>query len=181
MELDQIHPKILKECSKEFAKPSTILFRESIKQGKIPNSWRFTSISILKKGHITLGSNYRPISNVLVSSKILERIIRDELVTHLIENKFVARAQCGFVPSKSCLSNLLETLDYITLSLEEGHNVDEILLDSCKSIRLTSALQIGSKDKGIRDHWSDVKMVRRLPKLKKTKGFDRWSEFKVDG
>ena len=47
---DQIHPMILKECALEFAKPLTILFRESIKQGKIPNSWRFANIStILKK------------------------------------------------------------------------------------------------------------------------------------
>ena len=35
---DQIHPMILKECALEFAKPLTILFRESNKQGKIPNS-----------------------------------------------------------------------------------------------------------------------------------------------
>jgi hypothetical protein len=60
---DQIHPMILKECALEFAKPLTILFRESIKQGKIPNSWRFAKISpIFKKGHKTLRSNYRPLS-----------------------------------------------------------------------------------------------------------------------
>ena len=34
---DQIHPMILKECAMEFAIPLTKLFRESIKQGKIPN------------------------------------------------------------------------------------------------------------------------------------------------
>ena len=58
---DQIHPMILKECALEFARPLTILFRQSIKQGKIPNSWRFANISsIFKKGHRTLRSNYRP-------------------------------------------------------------------------------------------------------------------------
>ena len=34
----QIHPMILKECALEYAKPLTILFRQSMKQEKIPNS-----------------------------------------------------------------------------------------------------------------------------------------------
>ena len=70
---------------------------------------------------------------------------------HLIENKLVAKAKHGFVPSKSCLSNLIETLDFITSSLVEGHNVNEILLDFA-SLRLSSAPQIGAKNKGVRGH-----------------------------
>ena len=34
---DQIHPMILKECAREFTKPLTILFRQTIKHEKIPN------------------------------------------------------------------------------------------------------------------------------------------------
>ena len=69
-------------------------------------------------------SNYRPIALNSVISKILERIIRDELLRHLIENRLINKAQHGFVPSKSCLSNLLETLDFITSSLVESNSVD---------------------------------------------------------
>ena len=43
-----------------------------------------------------------------------------------------SKTQHGFVPAKSCLSNLLETLDFITSSLVEGHCVDEIILDFAK-------------------------------------------------
>ena len=96
---------ILKECALEFAKPLAILLRESIKQGKIPNSWRFANISpIFKKGHRTLRSNYRPISLTSVISKILERIIRDELLRHLIENRLVNKAQHGFVHHQKAVS-----------------------------------------------------------------------------
>ena len=137
MSPDQIHPMVLKECAMEFAIPLTKLFRESIKQGKIPNSWRFANISpIFKKGHRTARANYRPISLTSVISKILERIIRDELLGHLMENRLVTRSQHGFVPSKSCLSNLLETLDSITSSLVEGNSVDGILLDFAKAFDL---------------------------------------------
>ena len=53
-----------------------------------------------------------------------------------MENRLVTRAQHGFVPSKSCLSNLLETLDFITSSLVQGNSVDEILLDFAKAFDL---------------------------------------------
>ena len=49
---DKIHPMILKECALEFAKPLKILFLESIKHGKIPNSWRFANISLILKKYI---------------------------------------------------------------------------------------------------------------------------------
>ena len=84
----------------------------------------------------TLRSNYRPISLTSVISKKLERIIRDELLDHLVENNLISKAQHGFVPAKSCLSNLLETLDFITSSLVEGHCVDEIILDFAKAFDL---------------------------------------------
>ena len=62
--------------------------------------------------------------------------MQDEFLGHLIENKLVAKAQHGFVPSKSCLSNLLETLDFIMSSLVEGNSVDEIFLDFAKAFDL---------------------------------------------
>ena len=56
--------------------------------------------------------------------------MRDELLGHLFENNLVHH---GFVPPKSCLSNLLETLDFIISSLVDGHCVDEIILDFAKA------------------------------------------------
>ena len=121
---DQIHSMILKECASEFAIPLTKLFRESIKKGKIPNSWRYANISLIfKKGHRTLRSSYRPISLTSVISKILERIIKEELLGHSVYNILLSKAQHGFVSAKSCLSNLLETLDFITSNLVEEHCV----------------------------------------------------------
>jgi len=57
-------------------------------------------------------------------------------LNHLILNKLLNPAQHGFVPHRSCLSNLLETLDFITASLADGLNVDEVLLDFAKAFDL---------------------------------------------
>ena len=146
---DKIHPMILKECALEFAKLLAILFRESIKKEKNPNSWRFAKISpIFKKRHRTLRSNYIPIFLTSVTSKILEKIIRDELLRHLIEIRLVNKAQHGFVTSKRCLGNLLETLDFITSSLVEVNSVDEILLGFAKAFGIVLHRRLVQKIKG---------------------------------
>jgi ribonuclease P/MRP protein subunit RPP40 len=46
-----------------------------------------------------------------------------------VENDLLSPAQHGFVPNKSCTTNLLECLDFITAQLVQGHLVDELLLD----------------------------------------------------
>ena len=66
---------------------------------------------------------------------------------HLVENKLVSKAQHGFVQAKSCLSNLLETLDFITSSLVEGHCVDEIILDFAKAFDLVPHRRLVQKIK----------------------------------
>ena len=113
------------------------IFCESLIQGKIPDEWKLAIICpIFKKGSRTNPSNYRPISLTSIICKIIESIIRDELLKHLMVNKLLSKAQHGFIPRRSCLSNLLETLDFITSTLADGQNVDEIMLDFAKAFDL---------------------------------------------
>ena len=108
-------------------------------QNKIQNLWNLGLIStIFKKGSITLAVNYRPLSLTSIVFKLFESIIRVVFLNHLIENKLLNPAQHGFVPHRSCLSNLLETLDFITASNTDGLNVDEVLLEIAKAFDLAS-------------------------------------------
>ena len=100
---------------------------------------------IFKKGHRTFRSTFRPISLNSVISKILEKIIRNELLGHLVENNLASKAQHGFVPAKSCLRNLLETMNFITSSLAEEHCVDEIILDFAKALNLVPRRRLVQK------------------------------------
>ena len=52
---------------------------------------------------------------------------------YLYENNLLTKEQHGFVRNKSCTTSLLETLDYISASLDAGIPVDEILLDFAKA------------------------------------------------
>ena len=53
----------------------------------------------------------RPISLTSIPCKIVEKILRDAMLKHLMDHGLLASEQHGFVPFKSCITNLLETLD----------------------------------------------------------------------
>jgi len=65
--------------------------------------------------------------------KILEAIIKDKLLGHLTLHSLVNASQHGFLPRKSCLTNLLEFLEYVTHAVDSGKPVDVIYLDFQKA------------------------------------------------
>ena len=68
-----------------------------------------------------------------VPCKLMERLIRYKLLDHMRQNNFFSPFQHGFIPGKSCVTQLLETLDEITDAIEQGYNVNIIYLDFCKA------------------------------------------------
>ena len=55
-------------------------------------------------------------------------------MSHVTENNLLNNAQHGFLPGRSCLSNLLSTLEEITDMMDSGFPVDEIFLDLQKAL-----------------------------------------------
>jgi hypothetical protein len=78
-------------------------------------------------------SNYRLVSLTSIPCKLLEAAIREEIMNHLVNNNLINVGQHGFVKSKSCVTNLLETLDYISMALANGEPVDVLYTDFAKA------------------------------------------------
>ena len=76
-----------------------------------------------------MAENYRPINLVSVPCKILESIIKDNIMNHLQTHNLISRTQHGFMPGRSCTSNLLEYLNQMTKALDQGYSFDVIMLD----------------------------------------------------
>ncbi|XP_065679733.1 uncharacterized protein LOC136094081 [Hydra vulgaris] len=132
--VDKLHPSILKNCAIAFALPLTIIFMESIEKSQLPNQFNSANITALyKKGDKTDSGNYRPISLPCITFKILQGIIKRNLEKYLYENNIIANQQHGFAKNRSCTTNLLETLDYITRNVDQGIPVDVVLLDFKKA------------------------------------------------
>ena len=62
---DQIHPRVLKEATKQLAKPLSLIFRKSINTGCLPDDWKLGHVvPIFKKGDRHNPENYRPIGKL---------------------------------------------------------------------------------------------------------------------
>lgn len=131
---DGIHPKILYEMRNELAEPLAILFNKSLTEGFVPEDWKQGQITpIYKKGIRSSPTNYRPVSLTSVVCKLLEGVIKDNVMQHLQVNDLISDQQHGFIPQKGCNTNLLESLENWLDNLENGESVDVFYLDFSKA------------------------------------------------
>ena len=65
--------------------------------------------------------------------KVLESLVRDGIIDHVRRYKLIKDSQHGFLKGRSCLTNLLELLEYVSNFIDQGHPVDAICLDSQKA------------------------------------------------
>ena len=131
---DSMHPKLLATLGEipEFVTALTILFNACFNLGKIPLIWKSANIIPLhKKGSKSDAGNYRPISLTSIICKIYERFIRNHIWNHVEDT--ISDKQHGFVPGRSCLSNLLEYVDTVNEMLAKGEDVDIFFLDFQKA------------------------------------------------
>jgi hypothetical protein len=84
-----------------------------------------------RKRHLV--SEYRPISLTCVTCKLMETIIRDELALFLSENDLLTEHQHGFMKGKSCFTQLLESMQQWTSSLNDAYPIDVVYLDFSKA------------------------------------------------
>ena len=54
-------------------------------------------------------------------------------MNHLLTYNLLLAYQFGFVPGRSCTTQLLQVLDYLTKHLDNGESVDVIYLDYQKA------------------------------------------------
>ena len=89
--------------------------------------------SFIQKGPRNKSVNYRPVSLPSVICKLLETIIRDQMMDFLIKHKLINPSQHLFRNGKSCLTILLGFFEEITKWVDDGSPVDVIYLDFQKA------------------------------------------------
>ena len=132
---DHIAALLLKSCKKELKKPIFILWRQSLS---------FNDIAIIFKHAITcpalkpnsesyLPKSYRPISLTSHLIKIFEKIVREAIVKHLVDNDLLPHNQHGFLQGRSTTSQLINQTETLVRILESGSEIDTIYLDFAKA------------------------------------------------
>ena len=131
---DKIHPRFLKEGAEQLAEPLKIIFEFSFNSGQIPEDWSLANITaIFKKGNKNEPGNYRPVSLTSVVCKLMETIVREDIMKHMKTKKLFSRKQFGFLPGRSTVLQLIKVIDQWTQILDEGDAVDIIYCDFMKA------------------------------------------------
>jgi hypothetical protein len=100
---DKISPLILKNCASAVSFPLSLIFIKSYIDGVLPEHWKEANVTPLHKGGSrTEVTNFRPVSLTSIICKLMEKIIKNELMTYLLQNKLISDKQHGFLPGKSC-------------------------------------------------------------------------------
>ena len=85
-----------------------------IRNSVFPTDWKKAQIIRLPKINLPLNYNdLRPISILPVMSKILEYIIKAQLIEHLDNNNILPETRSEFKKGHSCATALLNVTDYI--------------------------------------------------------------------
>ena len=130
---DKIGPQLLQELIEVISSPLATVMRKTLEEGVVPEDWRTANVSpIYKKGAKHSPGNYRPVSLMSVCCKMMESILKDDIVEHLARHKIINASQHDFMGGKSCTSNLLHFLEKVTAAVDSGVPVDVVYLDFAK-------------------------------------------------
>ena len=131
---DKIGSKLLHELIEEVSSPLATDMRKTLEDGAVPEDWRMANVKpIYKKGAKHSPGNYHPVSLTSVCCKMMESILKDDIVEHLRKQNLINTSQHGFMQGKSCTSNLLSFLEKVTASVDSGVPVDVVYLDFAKA------------------------------------------------
>jgi len=152
--LDNIPSKLLKDSAPVIVRPLTHIFNLSLATGEVPSDWKTAKITpIYKSGNRTNVANYRPVSVLSVTSKVLEKLVGNQVSRYMAQNNLLTVYQSGFRRNHSTASAVLKIVEDIRSAINSRQVTVALFLD-------------------LRKAFDTVNHAILLSKLKKL-GFDR--------
>lgn len=133
-DIHNLQAALIKKYQSCMLEPITYLINLSVKTKTFPESWKTATITpVYKSGDKDIASNYRPIAILPVVSKVLEKIVAEQLVEYLESNQLLHPQQFGFRPKYSTETATCYLLERVKGLLDKGHVVRAVFLDLKKA------------------------------------------------
>jgi hypothetical protein len=127
-----------------------MVFTKCLEEGVVPDDWKRANVTpIFKSGAKGVPGNYRPVSLTCIVCKVMESILRDEIVDFLARNELLRMSQHGFMRRRSTMTNLLEYLEKLTSMVDSGQDVDVVYLDFSKAFDKVPIRRLLQKCEGL--------------------------------
>ena len=181
---DGIQPRVLSELKSGLVTPLRLIFEKSLEEKYVPKDWKeATIVPIFKKGRKDSPDNYRPVSLTSAVCKIMEKVIRDAIMAHLVSMNLLSGEQYGFVPGRSTTLQLLVCMEEWTTQIENGMDVDVIYTDYSKAFDSVSHSKLLHKLDGLGIGqtvlgWLKDFLSGRQQRVRVGESFSHWVEVK---
>src|SRR5438477_13005708 len=129
--LDPSPTHVLLKCE-SIVSTLTKLINLSLSTGVVPNSFKRALVTPLIKNaklESNLMSSYRPISNLMYTSKLLERCVAKQLNSYLSSNAHYEAYQSAYQPLHSTETALLRVQNNILTNIDNKKITVLVLLD----------------------------------------------------
>ena len=131
---DNLSNILLKTIIDYVTEPLTVIINQSFYTGKFPEKLKIAKVvPAYKKGDVHLFDNYRPISILPSASKVIERVMHNQLNEYFMKLKLFYKSQYGFRSMHSTELATLELIDRITSQLDNNELPLNIYLDLSKA------------------------------------------------
>ena len=132
--LDCIPARLLKDGAIYITASLTYIINLSISTQQFPQEWKHSKIiPLYKDGSREDMDNYRPISVLPVTSKILEKAVHQQLVDYLEKNTLLSDYQCGFRKKHSTQSAVTFLTDSIRKNMDKSLITGALFIDFRKA------------------------------------------------
>ena len=129
---DCITARVLRLASDELAPYINKVFELSFETGELPRTWKDAVVTLVyKKGDRSNPGNYRPISLLSATSKVLEKIVCEQLGEQV--ERHLPEKQSGFRKADGTVPQLTRLLHTMYEALDNGKNVFAVFYDLSKA------------------------------------------------
>ena len=98
-----------------------VIVNTSVVTGGFPNLWKYSLVTpVHKAGDIDDVNNFRPISILSIMSKVLEKIVSNQLTDYLEKNNLISNAQHGFRANLSTETALIQITNKIYNNIDNN-------------------------------------------------------------
>ena len=141
---------MVKSCLPDIASILVKYFNLSLASGHYPDAWKTSHIRPkFKSGSRLDPSNYRPINITSILSRILEKIVKEQMSNYFLSLHVISPAQHGFLSNRSCSTCQVDFLNHIISLRDEDYNVAVLYFDFSKAFDTVSHPRLLQKLKNL--------------------------------
>ena len=155
--VDYIDTRTIKLAAELICPVVTHIINLSIQTSIFPGIWKWAKVIPLLKSMQSdpiLAKNYRPIALLPILSKVLEKVVFNQLVKYLEENNIIHPNLHGSRPGHNTSTALMQLYDKWVEEVEEGKLVGVLICDQSAAFDLCDHHLLTEKLKlmGVEDH-----------------------------